>query len=164
MVSIGYEEMMAVSPDYLRLIDETKRTLLEYAVQDWPVVKSTVRNCFCIIDHKNDIKLTGSCMTSMKFTDKLSLNSMHSKSRSTHTLNATCTPTYIPNNNVGCICAMSTVKSTKLQLMCQTVKEQEKIANRIMSDVVKTYTLYSTKVWLIRSTLILIPTHEVKLI
>ena len=56
MVSIGYEEMMAVSPDYVRLIDETKRTLLEYAVQDWPVVKSTVRNCICIIDHKNDIK------------------------------------------------------------------------------------------------------------
>ena len=40
---INCKERMAASPDYVRLIDETKRTILEYAVQDWPVVKSSVR-------------------------------------------------------------------------------------------------------------------------
>ena len=33
---------MAASSDYLKLADETKDVILEYAVQDWPVVKSSV--------------------------------------------------------------------------------------------------------------------------
>ena len=33
---------MATSSDYLKLADETKDVILEYAVQDWPVVKNSV--------------------------------------------------------------------------------------------------------------------------
>ena len=35
-------ETMAGSSDYLKLVDETKDVILEYAVQDWPVVKNSV--------------------------------------------------------------------------------------------------------------------------
>ena len=35
-------ETMATSSDYLKLADETKDVILEYAVQDWPVVKNSV--------------------------------------------------------------------------------------------------------------------------
>lgn len=35
-------ETMAGSSDYLKLADETKDAILEYAVQDWPVVKNSV--------------------------------------------------------------------------------------------------------------------------